>query len=91
MDRNEDPGSFEGLMAGFGKPLVADEYRQEIERAVDNAKRSAWDKWFRREWHRAGALRTRRRTGFRRGRRAAARHDRRRLRNTTGDTRRHGR
>jgi hypothetical protein len=29
---------------------------QEIERAIDNAKRSAWDKWFRRQWYRAGAM-----------------------------------
>jgi len=26
---------------------------EEIERAIDNVKRSAWDKQFRREWHRA--------------------------------------
>jgi len=28
-------------------------WAEEIERAIDNAKRSAWDKQFRREWHRA--------------------------------------
>jgi hypothetical protein len=27
--------------------------RDEIERAISNAKRSSWDKWFRREWYRA--------------------------------------
>jgi len=32
--------------------------RDEIERAMANAKRTAWDKKFRREWHRAG-VRTR--------------------------------
>ncbi len=74
MDRNEDPGGFEGLMVGSRKPLVADEYRQEIERAVDNAKRSAWDKWFRRAWYRAGALRNRRhRAGLRRSRHLGSR------------------
>ena len=26
----------------------------EIERAIDNVKRSSWDKWFRRQWHRDG-------------------------------------
>ena len=29
----------------------------EIERAISNLKRSAWDKWFRKEWYKAGARR----------------------------------
>lgn len=32
----------------------------EIERAVENAKRSAWDKEFRRDWFRAAGIRRRR-------------------------------
>jgi len=32
-------------------------YREEIERAIDNVKRTAWDKWFRRQWYRARARR----------------------------------
>lgn len=30
-------------------------WKDEIERAINNVKRSAWDKWFRREWYRATA------------------------------------
>jgi hypothetical protein len=26
-------------------------YSSEIERAINNAKRTAWDKWFRRQWY----------------------------------------
>ena len=29
----------------------------QIERAIDNVKRLAWDKWFRKQWYRAGAMR----------------------------------
>ena len=37
--------------------LLKQQNRDEIERAIDNAKRSAWDKWFRKEWYKAGARR----------------------------------
>ena len=30
---------------------------RQIERAIDNLKRSDWDKWFRKEWYKAGARR----------------------------------
>jgi len=36
---------------------IQEQNRDEIERAIDNIKRSAWDKWFRCEWYRAGARR----------------------------------
>lgn len=39
----------------LGPGMLAECHRQEIERAVTNAKRSAWDKWFRRQWYRAAA------------------------------------
>ena len=29
--------------------------REEIERPIDNVRRTNWDKWMRKEWHRAGA------------------------------------
>ncbi len=34
--------------------------QQVIERAVENVKRSAWNRWFRRKWYRAEALRKKR-------------------------------
>lgn len=37
----------------------AERYRLEIEKAIDNAKRSAEDKWWRRQWHRAAGRRRR--------------------------------
>ena len=36
-------------LAAKGLPAV---WNEEIERAIDNVKRSSWDKWFRRQWHR---------------------------------------
>jgi len=48
-------------------------WAEEIERAIDNVKRSAWDKQFRREWHKAdsrrrwSASRTAKWTDWRRG------------------------
>ena len=32
-------------------------WEREIERAIKNAKRTGFDKWFRREWYKAGARR----------------------------------
>ena len=37
--------------------MVHDSIHQEIERAINNVKRSAWDKSFRRQWYRAAARR----------------------------------
>ncbi len=31
-------------------------WRDEIERAIDNVKRTAVDKWYRKQWHRTAAL-----------------------------------
>ena len=31
-------------------------WRDEIERAIDNVKRAAVDKWYRKQWHRTAAL-----------------------------------
>ena len=51
---------------------VATAYAAEIERAVDNVKRTAEDKWWRRHWYKAAAQRRRRAkglpTGWRRSR-----------------------
>ena len=35
--------------------LLQESNRQEIERAVDNVKRTKLDRWFRRQWHKAEA------------------------------------
>ena len=32
-------------------------WERQIERAVNSIKRTAWDKWFRKEWYKAGARR----------------------------------
>ena len=40
-----------------GLAFLQTAHREEIERAIDNVKRTAWDKWFRRQWYRAGARR----------------------------------
>jgi len=39
--------------------MVQESNRLEIERAINNAKRSAWNKWFRRQWYRAARRRRR--------------------------------
>jgi len=44
-------------ITAHAKALWLEEQRAEIERAIENAKRPAWDKWFRRQWYRAGAMR----------------------------------
>ena len=41
--------------------ITAQAWREEIEHAVDNVKRSAWDKHFRKRWHIAAARRRRER------------------------------
>jgi hypothetical protein len=43
-----------------GGQLLREQHKNEIERAIRNAKRTAWDKWFRREWYRAAARRRKR-------------------------------
>ena len=41
-------------ISAFGTVRLLEEHRAEIERAIDNVKRSAWDKWFRRKGYEAG-------------------------------------
>jgi hypothetical protein len=48
---------FDDVVLAHAKALWREEQRAEIERAIKNVKRSDWDKWFRRQWHRAGAMR----------------------------------
>ncbi len=48
---------FDDAISAHAKALWLEQQRDEIERAIKNVKRSGWDKWFRREWHRAGAMR----------------------------------
>jgi hypothetical protein len=49
--------SIERMIDENAARLLRKQYCGEIERAIRNAKRTAWDKWFRREWYRAGARR----------------------------------
>ena len=58
-------GRFDNEMVAVAVSLLREQYRDEIERAIDNAKRLPWDKWWRRQWYRAGALRRRGRQGLR--------------------------
>ena len=53
---------FERVVEQQAAELLWKHYEEEIERAVADVKRSAWDKWFQREWHRA-AGRDRRQRG----------------------------
>ncbi len=43
---------FDDAISAHAKALWLEQQRAEIERAVKNVKRSAWDKRFRREWYR---------------------------------------
>ena len=40
-----------------GPRSLEEKHREEIEKAIDNVKRTAWGKWFRKEWYRTGARR----------------------------------
>lgn len=51
--------SFDKMIEEHGARFLREQHRDEIERAIRNVKRTAWDKWFRREWHRAAAQRRR--------------------------------
>jgi len=42
----------EKLTRDLGTALLRQQHLDEIERAVNNVKRSAFQKWFRREWYR---------------------------------------
>jgi hypothetical protein len=47
--------SFDRMAEENAARLLRGSIRDEIERAIANAKRTAWDKWFRRQWYRATA------------------------------------
>ena len=49
--------SLGALASRSAAALLQECNRQEIQRAITNAKRTAWDKWFRRQWYRAAARR----------------------------------
>ena len=48
---------FDNEMVAVAVPLLREQYRDEIERAISNAKRLPWDKWCRRQFYRAAAQR----------------------------------
>jgi hypothetical protein len=48
---------FDKAIPAHAKALWLEEQQAEIERAIKNVKRSDWDKWFRKQWHKAGAMR----------------------------------
>ena len=48
---------FDDVVSKHAKALWLEQQRAEIERAIANVKRSDWDKRFRKQWHRAGAMR----------------------------------
>ncbi len=48
---------FDDVISAHARVLWLEQQRAEIERAIDNVKRSAWDKRFRKQWHRAAAMR----------------------------------
>ena len=52
---------FDNQIEAVAASLLRSQYADEIERAIDRAKRplTARDRWFRKEWYRAGALRRR--------------------------------
>lgn len=56
--------ALDDAVSAHAKALWLEQQRDEIERAIRNVKRSAWDKWFRREWYRAaGEMARRQRRG----------------------------
>ena len=61
---NERTG-FGYLITAHGPSILREAFRQEIERAIDNVKRTVCDKWFRRQWYRATAQRNRRHSSHR--------------------------
>lgn len=44
--------SLEKVARAQSSRLILESYRQEIEKAIDNAKRTARDKWWRKQWYR---------------------------------------
>jgi hypothetical protein len=48
---------FDDAVLAQARVMWQEQQRAEIERAIKNVRRSDWDKWFRREWRRAAAIR----------------------------------
>jgi hypothetical protein len=48
---------FENLALARARVLWLEQQRAEIERAISSVKRSDRDKWFRRQWYKAAAMR----------------------------------
>lgn len=48
-----DIEKFKDVLAASAIAILRQQYRDEIERAIANAKRSGQDRWFRREFYRA--------------------------------------
>ena len=48
---------FDDAVSAHAKALWLEEQRAEIERAIKNVKRDDLDRWFRKQWHRAAAMR----------------------------------
>ena len=46
---------FEYAINAYAPSILLGNYRREIERAIDNAKRSKWDQWWRRQFYRETA------------------------------------
>lgn len=55
-------GRFDGIIERQGGAPLRRCYQEQVERAIRNAKRTAWDKWFRRQFCRAIAQRDDRRS-----------------------------
>lgn len=49
----KNKGMFEGIITAGAAEMVKKRQRIEIERAIDNVKRTEFDRWFRREFYRA--------------------------------------
>ena len=50
-------GRFDNKIEAMASSVLREQYQDQIERAIRNAKRTAWDKRFRSEWYRAAAMR----------------------------------
>jgi hypothetical protein len=55
----QDSERFDRAISAVAGSLIKEQNRQEIERAVDRVKhpKTARDKWWRRQWYRAAAIR----------------------------------
>lgn len=58
-------GRFDGIIEQHGGRPLRRRYEDQVERAISNVKRTAFDKSFRQQWYRAGALRKKRSSAHR--------------------------